>query len=249
MFRWPYQPKLLVAATPLEFRCVSGVSADVPTRPNEVDEPGWHLQAITTDVADGHVVFSGLGAANAAAATAWAIGAEAMTPGCVVNLGIAGALPGSDLRAGDVVIAGESVFYEEGIITPEGFADLESLGFGLVPGSPDWCRGNRLAADPEFFEWMLGALEPLAPRSGVVATVSRCSGTDEAAAQVQSVTGAVAEAMEGAAVLLTARRLGIPAVEVRVISNNCGNRDEQHWDMDRACEVIGEVMKTMQGCL
>lgn len=189
------------------------------------------------------MLFTGIGSANAAAATAWVLGSGAVRPSCIINLGIAGALPLGAPELGDVVIAGESVFYEEGIATPEGFRDLAALGFDLVPGAPDWCAGNHLAPDAGLHDWVSAALKSLHPRFGIVATVSRCSGTDAAASEVQSVTGAVAEAMEGAAVILAARRLGVPAVEVRVISNTCGHRNRQHWDMDTACRRIADVVR------
>ena len=46
--------------------------------------------------------------------------------------------------------------------------------------------------------------------------------------------GAIAEAMEGAAVVHAARRLGLPGGEVRVISNSTGDRAKQQWDIARA---------------
>jgi nucleoside phosphorylase len=47
-------------------------------------------------------------------------------------------------------------------------------------------------------------------------------------------TGALAEAMEGAAVGMVAARLGVAFAEVRVISNNTGDRGGQAWDLPGA---------------
>jgi futalosine hydrolase len=59
---------------------------------------------------------------------------------------------------------------------------------------------------------------------------------------VKARTGAVAEAMEGAAVGLVAHRLGIPFGEVRIISNTTGDRNLQRWDMKRALASLSEVI-------
>jgi futalosine hydrolase len=69
---------------------------------------------------------------------------------------------------------------------------------------------------------------------GVIATVATCSGTDALAVEVERRTGAIAEAMEGAAVVHAALRLGLPGGEVRVISNSTGDRAKQQWDIARA---------------
>ena len=85
-------------------------------------------------------------------------------------------------------------------------------------------------------------LERLGPlfAEGPIATVATCSGTDEAAAEVARRTGAVAEAMEGAAVVHAARRLGVPAIELRAVSNTTGRRDRQVWDLPTAMTALGE---------
>ena len=60
-------------------------------------------------------------------------------------------------------------------------------------------------------------------------------------------TRAVAEAMEGAAVGFTARRLGLatgsaPAfAELRVISNTTGDRSRQVWDLPRALSRLEQL--------
>jgi futalosine hydrolase len=72
-------------------------------------------------------------------------------------------------------------------------------------------------------------------RTGVIATVSTCSGTDARAAAIAQRTGAIAEAMEGAAVALAALRIGgpgFPVLEVRAISNTTGDRPRQRWDLE-----------------
>jgi nucleoside phosphorylase len=76
---------------------------------------------------------------------------------------------------------------------------------------------------------------------GRIATVSTCAGTDARAATVARRTGAVAEAMEGAAVAQVASRLGVTFAEVRVISNTTGDRANQRWDMRGALGGLSRV--------
>lgn len=192
---------------------------------------------------------SGIGRANAAAATAHVLALHG--PAEVVNVGIAGALPGSGLAAGDVVCATASVFVEEGIELPGGATDMNGLGFALVEA--EWAKGNVMEPEAALRSRVLSALQEsgLEVSEGVIATVARCSGSDGAAARVVEETArycgqaASAEAMEGAATVLAARRLGMAAAEVRVISNTCGDRDRQEWDLKQAMEMLATVTERL----
>lgn len=181
---------------------------------------------------------SGVGKANAAGCVAWCLAHRPYQR--VLNLGIAGALPGSGLDIGDIVVATAATFADEGVATPDGFADIGTLGF--APGAragtdhrPNIGRGVSVECE-------LGLQVPGA-RTGVVATVSTCSGTDALAAEVARRTGAIAEAMEGAAAGFTARRLGAAFGEVRVISNTTGDRAGQQWDIALAMERLRELLR------
>lgn len=180
------------------------------------------------------VVVAGIGRTNAAAATAEAIAravAEGRPYSSVVSAGIAGALPGSNLAIGTLLVADACVYAEEGIELPGGFGDMRALGFPL--GDFD---GNRVPVDGALLR-AFGALGPV----GAIATVATCSGTDAAAERVRARTGALAEAMEGAAVVHAARRAGVPAIEVRAISNTTGDRSAQRWDIPRALAALAEI--------
>jgi futalosine hydrolase len=176
------------------------------------------------------VVVAGIGRTNAAAATT-----EALLGGdrfdAVINAGVAGALPGSGLRIGEPVVAGACAYMEEGLLTPQGFRDASALG-----GLGDFC-GNVVPVDGR----LLARLRGLG-HSGIIATVATCSGTDDLASEVVRRTGAIAEAMEGAAVVHAARRLAVPAIELRVISNTTGRRDRQIWDLGKALHALREAL-------
>lgn len=199
---------------------------------------GWPIIVVDPSIT---VAISGLGRANAAGATAQALSLRRYA--AVLNVGVAGALPSGRLAIGDVILGEESVFAEEGIDLPDGPADMTALGFPL--GDESWCRGNRIRGDAA----LLDLIAPSAGQGverGAIATVARCSGTDAAAAHVARATGATAEAMEGAAVLLAAHRMGVHrCAEIRVISNTCGDRRRQHWDLPAAFNRLDVLLSRL----
>jgi futalosine hydrolase len=184
------------------------------------------------------VIIGGVGRTNAAAATTEAIlrRTEGNVGGldAVLSAGVAGALPDGGLTPGEVVVATSCVYVEEGLVAPSGFLDMAGLGFRLGD-----FEGNAVPVDPG----LLGLLDQRF-RAGPIATVATCSGTDAAAREVVRRTGAIAEAMEGAAVVHAARRLGVGAIELRAISNTTGDRDGQQWDLAGALEALGAAART-----
>ncbi len=184
-------------------------------------------------------VVSGVGRVNAAIATTLALqGSD--SPPLVIASGIAGSLPVAEAASiGDVVIGDLAIFADEGIRTPTGFQSIAEMGFPLAK----FMQGDGVPADAD----LLSAIAERLPDAvvGPVATVGTCSGTDAAASELATRTGAVAEAMEGAAVLHAARLLGCRAVEVRVISNRTGDRESQAWDLPGAFSGLARVAKAV----
>ena len=177
------------------------------------------------------VIASGIGRTNAAAATTAAV----LTDGpfsWVMSAGVAGALPDSTLSIGDIVVANKCVYAEEGLESPDGFQNMDQMGFSLGNFT-----GNEIPADTWMLE-RLSAIGTVAP----IATVATCSGTDIHAKLVQERTGCVCEAMEGAAVVHAANRVGAPAIEIRSISNTTGNRDTQEWNLNLALTNLGSAV-------
>lgn len=219
--------KLLVAvAAPIEARSVVDAlhAAAPPAAPWDIVECG------PIDL-----LLTGVGKANAAGAVA--ARADPERHAGILQLGIAGALPGGGLAIGDVVVATASVLADEGLLTPDGFTGLAAMGF---PSGP---AGESI---PCHVRWGVALAEALRPaHRGPIATVSTCSGTDELAAAIRDRTGAIAEGMEGAAAGLSALRLGIPFAEVRVISNTTGDRECQVWDIKGAWRELGRVARAI----
>jgi len=215
------QPWLLIVAAPREVR--AALDALDPSRPTP---ESWELVRLERC----HLVRSGVGKAAAAGATARCYQPD--THAGVLSIGLAGSLPGSDLQIGDVVLADPSRFGDEGVRLLGYFCPLDRLGFGTdaADTAPDGttCR----------------ALAQLVRRVGPVATVSACSGTDQDARELAERTGAIAEAMEGAACGLAARRINPAArfAEVRVISNRTGAREHQGWDLEGSLQTLSLVL-------
>lgn len=174
------------------------------------------------------VIVAGIGRTNAAAATTEAIVRRGPYT-AVLSAGVAGALPRSGLELRRVIVASSCVYAEEGLLGPEGFAGMEGLGFSLGD-----FPGNAVPVDPG----VLAQLAASGAAVGPIATVATCSGTDAQARTVEERTGALAEAMEGAAVVHAARRLGVPGGELRVISNTTGDRPRQRWDLGGALAAL-----------
>lgn len=179
------------------------------------------------------LVVSGVGKSAAAGATGRFL--DGGKHAAVISIGVAGSLPGSGLGIGDMVVGERCVFSDEGFLTPAGFTDIASAGF---PPGPEGGMGVTPAAG------LVGLLRPLSEAVGVIATVSTCSGTDALAAETVRRTGAIAEAMEGGAVGVTAARVdaGVWFSELRVISNTTGDRDRQEWDLRGATARLGEIV-------
>lgn len=177
------------------------------------------------------VIVGGVGRTNAAVATTRALLGNTSFH-AVINAGIAGILPGSGLEIGDILLADACVYAEEGVETPDGFRSLESMGFTLGD-----FPGNRVPVDAS----MLNACLDLHP-AGPIATVATCSGTDALATTIVERTQALAEAMEGAAVVHAALLGGLPALEVRAMSNTTGDRANQHWDIPAALAALGHAI-------
>ena len=185
------------------------------------------------------IVIAGVGRTNAASATTEAILNAWKRGGIdgVISAGIGGALPAENddetLKLGETIVASSCIYAEEGIITARGFAGMEALGFPLGDFA-----GNAVPVDEELLDRLSGTF-----RIGPIATVATCSGTADAAREVVRRTGALAEAMEGAAVVHAARRLKVPAIEIRAISNTTGDRAQQAWDLQAGLDALGRAAR------
>ncbi|MFE9536872.1 futalosine hydrolase [Streptomyces sp. NPDC006691] len=176
-----------------------------------------------------HVYPAGVGPAAAAAGTAVALG-RAQDPGydLVISTGIGGGFPGV-APLGSLVVASGLIAADLGAGSPEGFLPVTELGFGR----------DRLAAPRGLCQDVARAIGALA---GPVLTVTTATGTAERAAEhLARHPSAVAEAMEGFGVAEAADQYGLPALEIRAISNSVGPRDRSAWRIGGALAALTDA--------
>lgn len=240
----PGKAVLLVVAAPAEAAAVAAAFDPSRIASKEATPVRWGAVILRQGV---EMVVTGVGKANAAAGVARVF--DPLRHLAVVNIGVGGSLPRSGLGLLDVVVASRSEYADEGVRTPGRFIDMAACGFPPGQGM-DGAEVKRTAMGVEGDTALVARLcERLPARAGVVATVSTCSGRNRLAVQVVERTGAIVEAMEGAAVGFTVRRIAHEAgvktafVEVRVVSNSTGNRAKQRWDLKGALGRLGEVAR------
>ncbi len=169
------------------------------------------------------VLVTGVGAVNAAYTLTRFLEREAAR--AVINCGIAGAYPRAfaegGLGIGSVVCAASECYGDLGSDSGDGFLDMRTLGFPIIAG-------------PEpIYNVLPMRIYPTARRERFV-TVNTCSGCDRDAHSLEARTGGAVESMEGAAIAHVATLFGIPAGEIRGISNRAGNRDRSSWRVKEA---------------
>ncbi|MFF8651036.1 futalosine hydrolase [Streptomyces griseoluteus] len=213
---------LVATAVPAER---DAVARAFPGAAEEVRLPGATL--LRTD--GGHdLLAAGVGPALAAASTATALTAAALTGtpyGLVVSAGIGGGfLP--EAPVGSLVVADAITAADLGAETPDGFLPVTDLGFGTVTHLPP----NSLVR---------GVVEATGARPGTVLTLSTVTGTaTRAAALRERHPGALAEGMEGFGVAEAAAAHGVPVLEIRAVSNPVGPRDRAAWRIGDALAAL-----------
>ncbi len=176
------------------------------------------------------LLVTGVGAVNAACALTRYL--ERHDVKRVLVCGIGGAYRNSGLNIGDVACAASECYGDLGAESPEGFLDLEKLGFPLLPGP----LYNRL--ELQIFPH---------PRQVPFVTVNTCTGLDTLSDAMEARTGGAIENMEGAALVHAARLYNVPVGEIRAISNRTGNRDRGTWRIKEAAEAAQRAVLTWLG--
>ena len=144
--------------------------------------------------------------------------------------GIGGAYPGSGIPIGSVVCAESECYGDLGANSPDGFLDMQALGFAVVPGVAP------------LYNVLPMQIFPAARRARFI-TMNTCTGNDADARAIEARTGGGVESMEGAAIAHVAALAGIPVGEIRGISNPVGNRDRSAW---RVKEVAAAAQKALR---
>lgn len=185
-----------------------------------------------------HVKIAGVGPAQAAANTAFALAEGSYD--YVISAGIAGGFR-SDAELGDLVIANKIIAADLGAETVNGFAAVDQLGFG----------SNEIEVQKERAQMIANAFKQagLPVHTGTVLTLSTVTGSSETAQALKArFPNARAEAMEGFGVACAGKIKGVNPLEIRVISNYIGRREKEKWkikealaELEKASAVLPEV--------
>ena len=150
-----------------------------------------------------------------------------------ISTGIAGAFPGCGLDVGDLVVSTNVIDADLG---------MES-GDGFEPGASRGWLGGSVACDPAL---VARFAERLPATACDVLTVARLSAAPDRIAELQRLfPNAPVEAMEGIGVAFAARAFGVPALEIRAISNLVGPQDLYPWDPETA---LANLTGALQRC-
>ncbi len=171
------------------------------------------------------VCMSGVGKANAAHGATLLI--EKFKPDTVYVIGVGGAYPSSGLKIGDVVIAENEIYGDEGLMVKNGFFTMKE-----ILGYPE----NDF---PMFV--------PKKMRNSIVkgnfVTVSTCTGTLERGKEIEKKFNAICENMEGAAIAHICSLSGIPVSEIRGISNIIEDRTSAPLNKSDIVKAAENVQK------
>ena len=186
------------------------------------------------------LTLSGIGKANAAAATAAAV--LKFAPDCVINTGSAGGL-GSGLKVGDVVIGSETVHH-----------DVDATAFGYAPGQvpqlpPTFATDATLAAAAET---AAQAFPHAAVTRGLIASGDQFVHSTEAAAAIRANFPTVqAVEMEAAAIAQTCAQFGVPFVVIRALSDSADEKADVSFEQFletaavHSAEMVGRMIAAL----
>lgn len=242
---------LLISATDLEQEPVRA-RMEISGTDHPLVRP-WHLGSLCGKPV--LLIEGGVGQVNTAAALTLALTRH--DPAVILQFGVGGAYVRSGLEVGDLAIATEECYGDTGVLTPEGWMDLERMGFPMLPARTDSHDSvvkeplyNRIPFDARRTEHIRRCLEAgLEDRSsyqvasGPFVTVQQCSGVQAAGDTLAARYGGICENMEGAAAAHVAETNGLPFVEVRGISNRVVDRDLSQWNLPlaiRRCKQAAE---------
>jgi nucleoside phosphorylase len=128
---------------------------------------------------------------------------------------------GAGLEVGTLVVGTESIY-----------ADI-AAAIAVV---------SRVDPDPT----LLAAVRRALPDAPALPIATRAAVTEASDTASQ---GASVEAMEGFGVLRACELAGVPAVEVRAISNELGEPDRSRWELDRGLEALTTALPLLLAAL
>ncbi|UCH82421.1 MAG: futalosine hydrolase [Nitrospiraceae bacterium] len=189
------------------------------------------------------LVNTGIGKVNAAHAVTAVV--ENVPADKIITIGVGGAYPGSGLGPGDVAVATMEISGDDGVITSEGWKDMQEIGIPtLQKGEKKYFNAFPLSALSKSF-LKANIHRGIQIRSGPFITVGAATGTQKRAMELEKRFGGICENMEGAAIAQVCAIYGIPMAEIRGISNIAGIRDRRKWKLKEAAENCQQTVLRM----
>lgn len=171
-------------------------------------------------------IVTGVGPVEASCALAAALAQRPYR--LVINAGLGGTFDGSAPIGGGVVVADDLME-----LALESGAPL-----ALPPGTP---LVDRASSDPGLVTQLSAKGFPAL--RGI--TVARVTSREATARRLARKFGAQIESMEGFAALRAAQRAAVPAIELRGISNRCGDREKSGWDFAAGVDGLRRVLDAL----
>lgn len=231
-------PVALIVSTPFECRQVADAIQNAHTR--SLAGLTWTSGRLDTRHGTQRVILciSGIGKTNAARAATLLIARA--RPSLIVNFGVGGAYEASRLRIGDIVVADQEHYGDEGVRIGHQHVSMEGLSLPLL----------SVGEETFFNSFPMHVPHTLARHSrvGGFVTVSSCTGTGADGRRMEQRWNALCENMEGAAIAHVAKAHALKAVELRSISNIIEDRSGNPIDRShllRAAELSQDFFLTM----
>jgi futalosine hydrolase len=182
----------------------------------------------------------GVGKTNAAHGATLLL--ENFRPALMLLIGCGGAYRRSGLIPGDLAMASEEIFGDEGVITPQGWRSTRFLKLPLLR------KGNQIfyntfKMDKNVLNKTRKILKSFNPATGPFVTISEVSGTQERADEMENRFRGICENMEGAAVAQLCTLYDTPFIEIRGISNVVKDRNKKEWNLSAAVRVSQEAAR------
>jgi futalosine hydrolase len=158
-------------------------------------------------------------------ATAYALGSHLATHqyDLAINLGIAGSFD-RNIPLGTVVDVTQDTFTELGAEDDSRFITLDALGFGQT----------QFTATAKLADYYTGEQ----PWQVTAATVNTVHGEDASIAKLHVRATPQLESMEGAAFFYACQQAGVPALQIRAVSNYVEKRNRDAWKIGLAVKNL-----------
>jgi len=204
------------------------------------------FSSIYPDINGVHRLVSGIGPLETAVRLfSWLNNHAGMVSG-VIHFGVAGAYTGSPGVSSpellDICLAEREVLGDLGICFEERIAPFLHEKLNVK---------DRFSMNSDLLGRAARALdaENISFYTGVFVTVNCSSGSAGRAAMLAAEHHAICENMEGAAVARVCEELSLPCLEARCVSNMVGDRDPDHWQLEKACTRAAEAAAHIVGHL